>query len=147
VTISSALPKGSLERVRTPPQEILAKLPRHFNPVAELLIFTNVETLIRGCVLSSCKATLEDISKGGMMITMPDPVELNNSIKVQLDGPNDAYNLSLRARVVRQETIIMSDFEMYQVAVEFEHPTKELRSMVQGLIHGLMHKEDLPARF
>jgi len=93
------------------------------------------------------KATLEDISKGGMMITMPDPVELNNSIKVQLDGPNDAYNLSLRARVVRQETIIMSDFEMYQVAVEFEHPTKELRSMVQGLIHGLMHKEDLPARF
>lgn len=86
------------------------------------------------------KTTLEDISSGGMKITMPEPMELNKSIKVQLDGLDDAYNLSLRARVIRQQVITISDFEMYQMAIEFEHPTTELCSMVQGLIQGMMDK-------
>ncbi|MCU7836230.1 MAG: PilZ domain-containing protein [gamma proteobacterium symbiont of Taylorina sp.] len=93
------------------------------------------------------KATLEDISRGGMMITMPDPVEMNKSIKIQLDGANDAYSLSLRARVIRTETITLSDFTMYQMALEFEHPTEELRSLVQGLMQGLMHNGHIPTLY
>lgn len=86
------------------------------------------------------KATLEDISRGGMMITMPDPIELHKSIKVQLNGTDDAYCLSLRARVVRQESIEIADYEMYRIALQFEHPTGELRSMVHGLIQGMINK-------
>ncbi len=87
------------------------------------------------------KATLEDVSRGGMMITMPEPVELNKSVKVQLDGRGDAYILSLRARVVQDEIITISDFDMHQMAIEFEHPTTELHSIVQDLIQGMMNKE------
>ena len=86
------------------------------------------------------KATLEDISKGGMMITMPEPIELDKSIKIQLEGIDEAYVLSLRARVIRMDVVSISDFKMYQMALKFEHPTEELRSMVHGLIQGMMNK-------
>jgi len=86
------------------------------------------------------KATLEDISKGGMKIMLPEPVELNKSIKVQLDGPDDIYNLSLRARVIRRDKIKIAKTEMYHIALQFEHPTKELHSMIGGVIQNMMEK-------
>ena len=89
--------------------------------------------------IEELKATLEDISKGGMLITMPDPMELHESIKIQLNGTDDAYCLSLRARVIRQETIELDNYELYRIALQFEHPSGELRSMVHSLIQGMMN--------
>ena len=88
------------------------------------------------------KATLKDISKGGMTITMPEPVELDKSIQLQLEG-TDGYSVILRARVVRLETVKVSGYELYQVALKFEHPTEELRSMINTLMHSMMTKGQL----
>jgi c-di-GMP-binding flagellar brake protein YcgR len=89
------------------------------------------------------KATLKDISMGGMTITMPEPVELNKSIQLQLEGTDGGYSIILRARVVRLETVNVSDYELYQVALKFEHPTEELRSMINTLMHSMMNKGQL----
>jgi c-di-GMP-binding flagellar brake protein YcgR len=89
------------------------------------------------------KATLKDISMGGMTITMPEPVELNKSIQLQLEGTDGGYSIILRARVVRLETVKVSGFELYQVALKFEHPTDELRSMINTLMHSMMSKGQL----
>lgn len=89
------------------------------------------------------KATLKDISMGGMTITMPEPVELDKSIQLQLEGTDGDYSIILRARVVRLETVEVSGYELYQVALKFEHPTEELRSMINTLMHSMMSKGQL----
>ncbi len=89
------------------------------------------------------KATLKDISMGGMMITMPEPVELDKSIQLQLEGTDEGYSLTLRARVVRLESVEVSGYKLYQVALKFEHPTEELRSMVNTFMNSMMSKGKL----
>lgn len=89
------------------------------------------------------EATLKDISMGGMTITMPEPVELDKSIQLQLEGTDGGYSIILRARVVRLETVEVSGYELYQVALKFEHPTEELRSMINTLMHSMMSKGKL----
>jgi c-di-GMP-binding flagellar brake protein YcgR len=89
------------------------------------------------------KATLKDISMGGMTITMPEPVELDKSIQLQLEGTDGGYSVILRARVVRLETVKVSGYELYQVTLKFEHPTEELRSMINTLMHSMMTKGQL----
>lgn len=87
------------------------------------------------------KSTLEDISKGGMMITMPDAVEPDESILIQISGMDDAYSLNLRAHVQRCEVVELSGIEMHKIALNFEHPTEELRSIVGAIILSIMKKE------
>ena len=86
------------------------------------------------------KATLKDISKGGMMITLPEPVELDKSIQLQLEGTDAGYSLILRARVIRVESVEVSGYDLYQMALKFEHPTEELRSMINALMHSMLSK-------
>ena len=86
------------------------------------------------------KATLKDISMGGMSITMPEPVELDKSIQLQLEGSDGSYSVILRARVVRLEPVQVSGYELYQVALKFEHPTEELRAMINTLMQSMMGK-------
>ncbi len=80
---------------------------------------------------------------GGMMITMPEPVELDKSIQLQLEGTDEGYSLTLRARVVRLESVEVSGYKLYQVALKFEHPTEELRSMVNTFMNSMMSKGKL----
>ncbi len=100
--------------------------------------------------LKEFKSTLEDISNGGMKIIMPNPVKLNESIQIQLDATDEGYSLNLRARVIRQTTIDISNTIMYQMALKFEHPTDEFHSMVHTLMKNIMKKckdrEDLTQR-
>jgi len=88
--------------------------------------------------IEELKSTLEDISKGGMMITMPAPVEINKSIQVQLDGTDESYSLHLRAQVIRQDRVKISGINMYQMALKFEHPTDELHTMVNTLMQNII---------
>ena len=90
--------------------------------------------------IEELKSTLEDISKGGMMIRMPDPVALNESIQVQLEGTDEGYSLTLRAHVVRQDVIEISGISMFQIALKFQHPTEELHAMVSTLMSNIMNK-------
>jgi hypothetical protein len=87
--------------------------------------------------LGELKETLKEISKGTVLITTTEKLDLDKSIKIQINGTDDAFLMSLRARVVSQEPISTSGVEMYKTEFKLEHPTQELASMVNGIIKEL----------
>ena len=83
------------------------------------------------------RATLEDISSGGLQLTVPDPLEKGQSLLIALSNADGDCLLELRARVVHQSRVGEGDFTMYRVGLEFEHPSEALREQTQALIHAL----------
>ncbi len=83
------------------------------------------------------RATLEDISSGGLMITVPTPLELDQSLQIAISTTEGAYGITLRARVVRQQLTSIGNMDMYRVGLQFEHPTPELRSWVGDMLQDL----------
>ncbi len=80
------------------------------------------------------RATLEDISAGGLGITVPDPLELDQSFQAVISTLDERCSLKLRARVVHQEPIKVGNSEIYHVGLKFEHPSEELRDRTNELI-------------
>lgn len=79
-------------------------------------------------------ATLEDISAGGLGVTVPDPLQIGQSLQAVVSTFDEAFTLKLRARVVRQETIKMGATELYQAGLKFEHPSEELHQLTRDLL-------------
>ncbi|MGE0861325.1 MAG: PilZ domain-containing protein [Gammaproteobacteria bacterium] len=82
-------------------------------------------------------AVLEDISASGVMLTVPDPLEIDQSLLVTLSGADTHHSLSLRARVVHQTLVTECGMDMYRVGLKFEHPDNELRERVSAVLHQL----------
>lgn len=82
-------------------------------------------------------AVLEDISASGVMLTVPDPLEIDQSLLVTLSGADTQHSLSLRARVVHQTLVTECGMDMYRVGLKFEHPDHELRERVAAVLHQL----------
>ncbi|MEQ9688813.1 MAG: PilZ domain-containing protein, partial [Bauldia litoralis] len=83
------------------------------------------------------RATLEDISSGGLQLTVPDALEQGQSLLIALSNADGDCLLELRARVVHQQPVGEGDFAMYRVGLKFEHPSEALREQTQALIHAL----------
>lgn len=79
-------------------------------------------------------ATLDDISAGGMGVTVPDPIQIGQSLETMISTMDGGFNLKLRARVVRVEPVKMGSVVLYQAGLKFEHPSKELNSLTRELI-------------
>ncbi len=82
-------------------------------------------------------AVLEDISPSGVMLTVPDPLEIDQSLLVTLSGADTHHSLSLRARVVHQTLNTECGMDMYRVGLKFEHPGDELRDRVAAVLQHL----------
>ena len=80
------------------------------------------------------QATLEDISTGGLGITVPDPLQLGQSFQAVVSTLDESCSLKLRARVIHQEPVKIGNVELYHVELEFEHPLEELKQRTQELI-------------
>lgn len=80
------------------------------------------------------RATLDDISAGGLGVTLPDPLKIGQSLQAVISTFDEGCSLKLRARVVRQETIQMGTTELYQAGLKFEHPSEELNQLTRDLI-------------
>jgi len=80
------------------------------------------------------RSTLEDISAGGLRITVPDPLPVGQSIQTVISTLDERCSLKLRARVVRQKPVKLPNGEYYHVGLKFEHPTEELNRRVQELL-------------
>ena len=80
------------------------------------------------------QATLEDISTGGLGITVPEPLELHQSFQVVISTFDDLLNFKLRARAVRQQIVKAGNRDIYHVGLEFEHPSEDLRQRTNDLI-------------
>lgn len=79
-------------------------------------------------------ATLEDISAGGLGVTVPDPLQIGQSLQAVVSTFDEAFTLKLRARVVRQEPIAMGNTTLYQAGLKFEHPSEELDQLTRDLL-------------
>jgi c-di-GMP-binding flagellar brake protein YcgR len=80
------------------------------------------------------RATLEDISAGGLGITVPEPLELDQSFQVVISTLDDRLSFKLRARAIRQQLVSIGDTHIYHVGLEFEHPSEELWYRTNELI-------------
>ena len=83
-------------------------------------------------------ATLEDISAGGMGVTVPDPLQIGQSLQAVISTFDEGYTLKLRARVVRQEPIQMGNTELYHAGLKFEHPSEELNQLTRDLANDMI---------
>jgi len=79
-------------------------------------------------------ATLDDISAGGLGVTVPDPLEIGQSLEAVISTLDEACTLKLRARVVRLEPIKMGNIHLYHAGLKFEHPSRELNNLTRELI-------------
>jgi len=79
-------------------------------------------------------STLDDISTGGLGITVPDPVQIGQSLQIVISALNESCYLKLRARVVRQEPLKLRTIQVYRVGLKFEHPSEELKRRTSELI-------------
>jgi len=79
-------------------------------------------------------ATLDDISAGGLGVTVPDPLQIGQSLEAVISTLDEACTLKLRARVVRLEPIKMGNIDLYHAGLKFEHPSRELNSLTRELI-------------
>jgi Tfp pilus assembly protein PilZ len=84
--------------------------------------------------INELQATLEDISAGGLGITVPEPMELNQSLLAVISTTDESCQLVLRARVVRQQELESSNIKLFRVGLEFEHPTEDLKDRIKKLI-------------
>jgi PilZ domain len=79
-------------------------------------------------------ASLDDISAGGLGVTVPDPLQIGQSLQAVISTFDEGYTLKLRARVVRQEAISMGQTKLYQAGLKFEHPPEELSELTGELL-------------
>jgi c-di-GMP-binding flagellar brake protein YcgR len=79
-------------------------------------------------------STLDDISSGGLGITVRDPVQIGQSLQIVIGTLDNSCHLKLRARVVRQEKLRLRAVDVYRVGLKFEHPTEELQRRTGELI-------------
>lgn len=79
-------------------------------------------------------ATLDDISAGGLGVTVPDPLQIGQSLEAMISTLDGTCTLKLRARVVRLEPVKMGKIELYHAGLKFEHPTRELHHLTRELI-------------
>lgn len=85
-------------------------------------------------------ATLDDISAGGLGVTVPDPLQIGQSLEAVISTLDEGCTLKLRARVVRLEPVKMGKIELYQAGLKFEHPSRELNNLTRELIVQLAGK-------
>lgn len=84
--------------------------------------------------IQELESTLDDISAGGLRITVPDQLPLGQSLQTVISTLDGKCSLKLRARVVRQNPVRLQAGEFYHVGLKFEHPTEELNKRVRDLI-------------
>lgn len=92
------------------------------------------------------RATLEDISRGGLAVTVPYSFSLNQSVQLTVFGDAGFGELRLRARVVNQTAIDEGKLELFRIGLKFEHPTAALQELVSRLLRKLASRESLSAR-
>ena len=91
------------------------RLPVHFKSLAE------AESVYRS-----------DISRGGIFVSMIDPLPLRDLVEVEFSLDQHAETLCFKGEVVRRET--GQDAPASGVAVAFTQPMAELRMAFQGLL-------------
>lgn len=87
---------------------------------------------------SELKAILENISLGGLAMTVPSPLVLYEEIDLLIPVPNGKELLILRGRVVHQNPLREGDFTQYRVGLEFKDLSPGMECCLKELIRYLL---------
>lgn len=92
------------------------------------------------------RATLEDISRGGLAVTVPYSFSPNQSVQLTVFGGAGIGELRLRARVMNQTAVDEGKLQLFRIGLKFEHPTTDLQELVNRLLRKLTSREAFAAR-
>ena len=93
---------------------------------------------IRFGQLGELRAILEDISRGGLAMTVADPLVLYEDLEVTVPDTVGEQLLIVRARVVHQRAIEVDGETVYRVGLEFGRMRTETRRCVDDLLKTVM---------
>lgn len=92
------------------------------------------------------RATLEDISRGGLAVTVPYAFRVDQSVELTIYGGAGIGEFTLRARVVHEAPLASSDTGLFRVGLKLEHPTGDLHELVDRLLRKLARSEAFASR-
>jgi c-di-GMP-binding flagellar brake protein YcgR len=93
---------------------------------------------IRYGQLGELRAILEDISRGGLAMTVADPLVLYEELEVTVPDTVGDQLLILRARVVHQRAVDVEGEMVYRVGLEFGNMRTEARRCLSDLLKTVM---------
>ncbi len=97
---------------------------------------------IRYGELGELRAILEDISRGGLAMTVADPLVLYEELEVTVPDTGGEQLIILHARVVHQRAIDDEGTTAYRVGLEFSPLRVESRRCVDGLLKTVLELID-----
>ena len=97
---------------------------------------------IRYGQLGELRAILEDISRGGLAMTVADPLVLYEELEVTVPDTVGDQLLILRARVVHQRAVEIEGETVYRVGLEFGSMRTEARRCLNDLLKTVMESLD-----
>ena len=92
--------------------------------------------------LGELRAILEDISRGGLAMTVADPLVLYEELEVTVPDTGGEQLLILRARVVHQRAVEHDGETVYRVGLEFANLRIETRRCLDGLLKTVLESID-----
>ncbi len=93
---------------------------------------------IRYGQLGDLRAILEDISRGGLAMTVAEPLVLYEELEVTVPDTAGDQLLILRARVVHQRAVEIEGEQVYRVGLEFGQMRTETRRCLNDLLKTVM---------
>jgi c-di-GMP-binding flagellar brake protein YcgR len=97
---------------------------------------------IRFGQLGELRAILEDISRGGLAMTVADPLVLYEDLEVTVPDTAGDQLLILRARVVHQRAVELDGETVYRVGLEFGNLRTETRRCLNDLLKTVLETID-----
>jgi c-di-GMP-binding flagellar brake protein YcgR len=93
---------------------------------------------IRFGPLGELRGILEDISQGGLLMTIADPLSLYEEVDVIVPDLAGTELLTLHARVTHQRKVIKPEGASYQVGLEFSGLRPEAFACVEALLRAVL---------
>ena len=97
---------------------------------------------IRYGQLGELRAILEDISRGGLAMTVVEPLVLYEDLEVTVPDTAGDQLLILRARVVHQRAVEQEGATLYRVGLEFGSLRTETRRCLEDLLKTVLESLD-----
>ena len=97
---------------------------------------------IRYGQLGELRAILEDISRGGLAMTVAEPLALYEDLEVTVPDTGGDQLLILRARVVHQRAVELEGEMVYRVGLEFSNMRTETRRCLDDLLKTVLESID-----
>jgi c-di-GMP-binding flagellar brake protein YcgR len=97
---------------------------------------------IRYGQLGELRAILEDISRGGLAMTVADPLVLSEELEVTVPDTIGEQLLIVRARVMHQRAIEVDGETVYRVGLEFSNLRTEARRCLNDLLKTVVESLD-----